>query len=451
MLRLLFVLFASFGFLGLTTTAVRAWIHDDWRLVVLVAMTLCGVQVWLATEILSALGHLTLTGAVLLWSISSFGLLVIIGRTQARSKNIAQPFAQSPISPSLLLPFVCSLTIISVLLCIALIAAPSNWDSMTYHLSRVMHWQQNQSIDFYPTPILRQLYAGPFAEMAITHLYLLAGNDRLVNFVQWLAMVGSTIGVSYIAKTIGGSIQAQLLSALVSLTIPMGILQSTSTQNDYVTALWVTAFTAFSLKMISEGPSVGLALVTGASLGLALLTKATAYVFATPIALWLGIDLLGRFRAKGVKFGSLILAATLLINAGHFLRNWQLFDNPLGPMVEGPPKRTYTYTNENYTTASFVSNVMRNSALHLSIPLDRFNAAVGDWVSAIHRYIGLDVNDPRTTYASEKFQVVFVPYEDVVGNPMHLALFCASILLLLFFMHRNYRTAIFAVCVSAGF
>ena len=33
----------------------------------------------------------------------------------------------------------------------ALVSAPNNWDSMTYHLTRVEHWVQNASVHFYPT------------------------------------------------------------------------------------------------------------------------------------------------------------------------------------------------------------------------------------------------------------------------------------------------------------
>ena len=40
-----------------------------------------------------------------------------------------------------------------VLLFLALLYPPNNYDSMTYHMARVAHWIQNQSIGHYPTSL----------------------------------------------------------------------------------------------------------------------------------------------------------------------------------------------------------------------------------------------------------------------------------------------------------
>ncbi len=123
---------------------------------------------------------------------------------------------------------------------------------MTYHLSRVMHWQQQQSLSYFPTPNLRELHAGPWAEMAVLQGQILIGRDRLAASVQWIAMIGCLIGVSYIAKLLGGSGEAQALAAFITVTIPMGILQSTSTQTDYVVSLWLVCLAAFSLESMAR-------------------------------------------------------------------------------------------------------------------------------------------------------------------------------------------------------
>jgi hypothetical protein len=39
----------------------------------------------------------------------------------------------------------------------ALSSVPNNLDSMSYHLPRIEHWLQNQSLEFYPTSDSRQL------------------------------------------------------------------------------------------------------------------------------------------------------------------------------------------------------------------------------------------------------------------------------------------------------
>jgi hypothetical protein len=262
-------------------------------------------------------------------------------------------------------------------------------------------------------------------------------------------MIGSVIGVSYIAKIIGGSREAQAVAALIAVTIPMGILESTSTQNDYVVALWVISFTAFSLTIAAEGPSFGLVLLTGASLGLASLTKSTGLVFTAPIAVWVGFNLLRRRRAAAWKLAFVILVVALVINAGHFARNSLLYGSPLGPRSESPDGISFKYTNDTYTVATLTSNLLRNSALHFGTPFRSLNAAVYEAISGIHCRLGLDINDPRTTWTGTNFKIEFSQHEERAGNPLHFALLGLSLLLVL--RYRGHKTVAFGICVAAGF
>ncbi|WP_337286853.1 glycosyltransferase family 39 protein [Candidatus Methylomirabilis sp.] len=451
MLWAVLVLISWLALLWLTVRALGCYMRADWRLIVLSAYAVCGVLVWLSSELLSVFHQLTFWGIAAFWSICALIFGAIVATRPASPHLAAPPVANIRFSVSLLLPLLCSAAAISILLLTAFVAAPNNWDSMTYHLPRVMHWQQNRSLQFFPTHIHRQLHSGPWAEMAILHFQLLAGSDRLANLVQWFAMIGSVLGVSYIAKTVGGSKEAQALAVLIAVTIPMGILQSTSTQTDYVVALWVVSFTAFSLTMITEGPSLGLALLTGAGLGLAMLTKATAVLFTVPVVVWVGADLLRRRRAAAKKFAVVIVAVALAINAGHFTRNSRLYGvgSPMGPMAESPDGVSLKYTNDTYTAATLVSNLLRNSALHFGTPFRGINAAVYTVVLQIHRRIGLDVNDPRTTWTGENFRIKFSAHEDVAGNPLHFTLFGLSLLLVLRYGGR--KAAVLGVCLMISF
>ncbi|MCL2930746.1 MAG: hypothetical protein MGG11_00090 [Trichodesmium sp. MAG_R03] len=107
---------------------------------------------------------------------------------------------------------------------IAMVAPPNNWDSMTYHMSRVVHWMQNQSVAHYPTYNLPQLFHPPFAEFTITHLQILSGGDIFANLVKWLSAL-SIIGVSLIAKQLGAKEQGQVFAVVFCATLPMGILK----------------------------------------------------------------------------------------------------------------------------------------------------------------------------------------------------------------------------------
>ena len=55
-------------------------------------------------------------------------------------------------------------TVAAFSLILACVTTPYNHDSMTYHLARVAHWEQNHSIGHYATNVIRQASSPVFAE-----------------------------------------------------------------------------------------------------------------------------------------------------------------------------------------------------------------------------------------------------------------------------------------------
>ena len=313
----------------------------------------------------------------------------------------------------------------------AIVAPPNTYDSMTYHLPRVMHWIQNQSVAHYPTHIPRQLHFSPGAEYILTHLHLLAGNDRLLNLVQWLGMVGSVVGVSLLAQRLGAARRGQVLASVVAATLPMGMLQASSAQNDYVVTFWLVCLAYFTLAAI-RSPGWGVSAAVGASLGLALLTKATAYLFAAPLVVWLLVGYGRSLRWRCYRHVLLIAVVALALNLGHWLRNTNLYGAPL---VWQDGTSTSSYTNEVIGVATLLSNVIRNGSLHASVPVgsEQVRAQIGQqlaqWIERAHALIGIDASDPRTTWqqvtTSESQQFRLEPFhmhEDIASNPLHLLL-----------------------------
>ncbi len=123
---------------------------------------------------------------------------------------------------------------------------------MTYHLPRVMHWLQSESVAHYYTPITRQLYQPPFAEYAIAHIISLTRTDRFAFLVQWLALFGSAVGVSVIARQLGCGPLGQALAATIFVTAPMAILQGSSTQNDLVVTFWIVVVVVCGTGLAQE-------------------------------------------------------------------------------------------------------------------------------------------------------------------------------------------------------
>ena len=390
-----------------------------WRTAVLLAALAWGVLVVLITEVLSLFHLLAWGGLALSWGLIDAALIGYGIRSAQQPAPPTQVEAGIKLTPFLTLLLGGVILIIAAIGVIALIAPPNNLDSMTYHLGRVVHWIQNRSVDHYPTGIIRQLYPGPWAGFAITHLQVLSGGDRFANLIQWFSMVGSVIGVSLIAKRLGADSRGQILASVVCATIPMGILQGSSTQTDYVVSFWLVCFAYFVLQTIQAKMSSAHTPKLGVSLGLAILAKGTAYLYAFPFGVWL---VLSGFKRLGWKLWKPLLfmgIIALILNIGQYLRNFALFGSFLGDSGQDL---------EAFGVRIFISNLIRNLALHVSTPVRSINLQIIGGVNFLHQLIGVDPSDPRiTSPAGQNFDLhSLINHEDLAGNPIHLLLIVAS-------------------------
>ena len=333
---------------------------SDWRDAFLAACTCWGVGVVVLTEGLGAMHAISFWPVVGVWvAISTFALGVsgkaALSPVMAAARSLISPLGRGR-SQLLLLSGIALIFAATGLT--AILSPPNNWDSMTYHLPRVMNWIDYQSVNHYPTHILRQLYSGPWAEFAILHLQILSGGDHFASSVQWVAMLGSVIAVSRIAQKLGADEKGQIFAAVCCATIPMGILQASSTQNDYVAAFWVACFVSLGLELLTEPVSRLNVMLAASALGLAALTKPSTLLFAAPFVLWIvAVSCLRR----AISFPMLACAvlAIVLINVPHDVRNLRMFGSVLGPSEE-----VSWLQNEVHSPAAVASNLIRNVAIH---------------------------------------------------------------------------------------
>ena len=401
--------------------------ETDGRVEFLTASLAWGLLLTVITEALSSLRLLTAAGVTLSWL---FICMLLLGLTLVAVRRLGSLRFGTPVHS---LPLALKLSLLGIGLIVALtgltaiVAPPNNWDSLTYHMSRIMHWIQNRTVDFYATHIVRQLFNAPWAEYSILHLQILSGSDRLANLVQWFSMVGSLIGVTLIAQELGADRVGQVYAAVVCGTIPMGILQASTTQNDYVVTFWLVCLAYFVLRLQRTG-SARDALGTAGALGLALLTKATAYVYGPPLVLWYIVVGLKARRAPAARWLGLIAVVAVALNANHWRRNIALFGWPLGPTTLGE-NRQFDYVNARFGARITALNVAKNISLHLATPFPRVNATFARYVIGIASALGLDVNDPDLNHEPGRhpFSVrATSTNENAVGNPLHLALTLGS-------------------------
>lgn len=424
---------ACFALLALE---VRARNGGDGREALLAAAVAMGAIGLALAELLSALHALQCWPLALAWALCAAAALVPVARRRrpnarpAAGRRGLERFEAGLLAGFSLLAGAVALTAVG--------AAPNNWDSLTYHLPRALHWAQDASLAHYPTHVIRQLSLAPGAEIAVAQGLLLTGSLRLSALVQTLAWLGCVVAASLVARDLGAGRRGEIFAAVFAGTLPMAVLQASSTQNDLVVGLWLLAFVHFALRAFERESGAALWLATGGSLGLALATKATAFLYAGPFVLWI---LYALWRRRRAPWRSVIVAPVLalLLNTGPWLRNLSLFGSPLGG--------DHGAVNEAVTPAVVLSNLARTAALELTAPSTAWNRALEGTVRGLHAVLGIGPDDPRSTWKGAEFRVparltgagpadadealFAMLHEDQAGNPLHLlvALVGAAIVL----------------------
>ncbi|BAU13360.1 hypothetical protein LEP3755_38990 [Leptolyngbya sp. NIES-3755] len=369
-----------------------------------------------STEAFSLVRSLDFTHVALFWGLISIVNCSVLGSRYRNvlKLNVLQNLIE-PWKPSTKRAILIISTIAFISLITALIAPPNNYDSLTYHMPRVMQWIQNQSLDYYPTHNLRQLFLPPGASYIVAHLQILSGGDYFANCVQWFAYVGSIVGVSLLAKHLVDD-RAQWISAIVCATIPMAIMQSTTTQTDLVTSLWLVCFAYFVFQFRDRADLFWLA----ASFGLAIVTKPTGLLFGMPLFFVFAV-LIDRHsqsipRLTSLKYCATVGLGSLVLPMASWVRNIRAVGKPFG--------EDFATRSEIQSIAELFSNLLKNAALNLPIP-----GAIAS-INFLHQHLlSVDINNPRLNFASSAFDTVMIspitlliPSEDNIANPVHFIL-----------------------------
>jgi hypothetical protein len=287
---------------------------------------------------------------------------------------------------------------------VALAAAPNNWDAMVYHDARVMEWWDHGSVAPWETAVDRQLRMPPLASYFKLALLGLTGNDVLFNLVQWLFFAFSIAAAGFLAARLVPSNRAGPWAALLVSTIPMAVLQATSTQNDVVVAGYLLSAAFFLLRVFGPDAAPARDLVLGgAAVGLAFATKGTAYFLAVPLvgaAAWAAAGRIARApgRERRTWAAGLAVAAVLALlpSAGCWWRNLRFLGSPVGRAHEVVRPSAFLSLGAGKAPALAASQVLRSGVLQLGQL--RVVGVRGQVVVAalerVHRALGVGVDEP---------------------------------------------------------
>jgi hypothetical protein len=328
--------------------------------------------------------------------------------------------------------------IVLPVLFLAIWVPPINNDSMSGYLVRIEQWIQHRHVDFFPTSYPAQLFVTPLNHYLVLQLRLLSGGDYFSALVQFMSMAGSVVLVSLLAKEFGMRQKGQVLAAIIALTLPIGILQASSTQFDFTASFFFLAFVYWGHRSV-RSCSIENILPAAFSLAAGLITKAYLAFYAAPFLLWFGLIWLFRYYKKLAMVVPLFLGLFLLFNTPHYYRNYRL----TGHLV-GDKELAMQVSKQHITLRNTLTNLAKHAGQHLGLPLPSYNRLVKKGVNSFHRALGVRVDDPASTAAMEGPDSYTVPFslsEDNAGNFLHFLLFlaCLVVFVLLFRRMGNAR------------
>ena len=362
-----------------------------------VVYTLCVVA---ATELLSLPAMLRLPSAAVFWAVATAVAAFWLWR-KVRPEGLRRRLRRaSSRCATRRLELAGVVLVLAAVFLIGVLSPPNNWESMAYRMMRVVMWLQQGSVAHYATPYLPQLYHSPLVSWHAMHLQLLSGGDRFANAAEWLSLVGCAVAASLIARELRQPFRVQVLAAVLAATVPMGLLQGSSTQGNLLAAYWLLCAVLLSAQHLRR-PAWWRLACCGAAAGFAVLAKPTMYVVGPPVAL--ALALYGAVACRQPKRTALALAAALVIavavNGGHFARNLGLFGHPVSPVAfasgasAGPGQRDHV--NERFGVDVLAANLVRNSMLHQGLPSAKFNSAL---LTATAELLGGIPDLPEATY-----------------------------------------------------
>lgn len=382
---------------------------------------------YLVTEILSSFHLLSALPVSILWIIYTLLCVyyclkhkqettLLLNNAVSRFRNCVG-IIQEDHALALLIFIVLFISLRSTFL--AIITAPNNYDSMTYHLSRIMFWIENRSVAYFDTNIKRQLISPPLAEYINLHVILLSGGDVYVNMLQNLSSYGCMTLLYSILRRINCSRKWSVTGVLLMITMNAYYAETISTQVDIVGTfflfiiLYLIMDIIFRKERLTTENSLFQFILTGIGIGLLYLVKSNAEISVAAILIFV---LIYRIYKKDRIRDLLLLFICMGVCAfapacPSFVRNYRycgdiLASEYIGSISVGTLSPKYVLVNILKNCA--IVSVSRSNAPFLSHILER-----------ICSILNVDINSPSI---GAGFYTEYVLHMDNASAPLILPL-----------------------------
>lgn len=370
-------------------------------------------------EILSLFNYLTKTGIMCGWII--FDIILLVDIIFRKKKIHIKCIKFTPF----LVPIYIAVIVVSGL---ALVTVPYNWDSMTYHLPRIVHWANNQSVAHYATNDIRQLVSPVLAEFINVQVYILTGNrDNFLNLLQAGSYLVCALMVYHISVKLKCEKKYSVMAMLLFMTMPIAFGEAINTQVDLFATLWLLFFTYHILDLFKEEHlvwnrrNIKICIILAICVGFGYLSKPTVLVGMAVMLLLLLVKCLKRQdQILGlVKMSLMAILIVLLLVLPEMGRNYQTLGAISTPAV-GANQMVGTI-RPNYLIVNWAKNFVHSIP---SVYLYDSQELVYKFIVALSAVLHVDMNDASISEGGMDYKIKMPPSynHDMSTSPVILIL-----------------------------
>ena len=296
--------------------------------------------------------------------------------------------------------------------------APHNVDSMYYHLTRMGYYLQHGHLGYYDATYWAQVVHPKNSTILQLYVYVITGrNENLTQLIQFIAYCVSVVMVFGIAQRIGFRCFQSLFAALVFALLIQCVMQSNTTQNDILVAVYATlaVYSFFSFHASNKRKYL---LFAGLQLALAIGTKITAIlalpsVFIVALFAFLPRKLQNIQQAvanSAVFFLAFAFGICLFVLPSGYLENYLYFGHPLGPKIVRDGHNNVA-SNDDFALNSGSANLLR-TRLRFPFrgwaspvyPINRAQGFLRTGPATIMRLIGLDLEKTNSSWRFFRYE-----------------------------------------------
>ena len=317
-----------------------------------------------------------------------------------------------------------------ILLCstyFAITTVPNVYDSMTYHMARIMFWIEHRSVEYYMTNIPRQLWIPAYPEYINLHVFILTNNDIFANMAQNFSAYGCVIITYHILKDYFSiSRRKSLFGVFFIISANIFWVESTTTQTDMIAAFMmmniinVLLFLSDNICLIKNKYNIFVFIVTGLACGILYGIKSNACI---SILIFIIYIFLYRIYKKDklidlIIFSFISVFSAIFISLPIFLRNFKYFGDFL------VMKYTSTVSIGSFSPRYIIINLVKN--ISSVLPSSDTGGAINYTVRSFSNFLGVDVNSCPISFNNCLYSVYYSCHMDLASARMNMIIILIS-------------------------